>query len=67
MTQADDESRQVPSPCISVCTINQATAYCKGCYRTSEEIAAWPFLNNSQKRTLINTLQQRKKSDRINT
>lgn len=31
----------VPTPCIGVCQIDEATGLCKGCARTSEEVAAW--------------------------
>ncbi|MBS7808277.1 DUF1289 domain-containing protein [Variovorax sp. PCZ-1] len=30
-----------PSPCISVCQMDKTTGWCKGCYRTIEEIIAW--------------------------
>lgn len=31
----------IPSPCISVCRMDAATGWCKGCYRTIDEIIAW--------------------------
>ena len=31
---------QRTSPCIDVCAMN-ADGYCRGCYRTIEEIARW--------------------------
>ena len=31
----------VESPCINVCSMNGATGYCNGCYRTIEEIQSW--------------------------
>jgi predicted Fe-S protein YdhL (DUF1289 family) len=34
---ADD----VPSPCINVCRMDDATGLCAGCYRTLDEIACW--------------------------
>jgi hypothetical protein len=36
----------VPSPCISVCTIDQHTGLCAGCLRTLDEIAAWSILDD---------------------
>ncbi|MBK8909587.1 MAG: DUF1289 domain-containing protein [Rhodospirillales bacterium] len=29
------------SPCIGVCEIDGETGFCRGCYRTVDEIAAW--------------------------
>ena len=29
------------SPCISVCVLDAATGYCRGCARTLEEISNW--------------------------
>ena len=35
------EELVVESPCINVCSMNGATGYCNGCYRTIEEIQGW--------------------------
>ena len=34
-------ARPIPSPCINVCRIDQATKRCEGCRRTLDEIARW--------------------------
>jgi uncharacterized protein len=44
---------EVQSPCISVCTMNDATGLCLGCYRTLEEIEKWWDLDNVQKQELV--------------
>jgi uncharacterized protein len=31
----------LPSPCISVCQMDAATGWCRGCYRTMDEIVRW--------------------------
>ena len=31
----------VPSPCISVCQMDQDSGLCQGCWRSLDEIAAW--------------------------
>jgi predicted Fe-S protein YdhL (DUF1289 family) len=31
----------LPSPCISICTMNSQTGLCDGCLRTIDEIAQW--------------------------
>ncbi|MFO1316008.1 MAG: DUF1289 domain-containing protein [Burkholderiales bacterium] len=40
----------VPSPCISVCAIDEATGLCAGCLRTLDEIAAWSVLDDGERR-----------------
>jgi len=42
----------VPSPCISVCAIDEATGLCAGCQRTLDEIAAWSVLDDGQRRAV---------------
>jgi len=49
----------VPSPCTSVCRIDDATGLCRGCKRTLAEIADWPMLSNAQRRALLEQLRQR--------
>jgi predicted Fe-S protein YdhL (DUF1289 family) len=31
----------VPSPCVDICVIDDATGWCEGCGRTLDEIARW--------------------------
>ena len=31
----------VPSPCISICRMQDSTGWCEGCFRTLDEIVAW--------------------------
>ena len=49
----------VPSPCISVCTMNADTELCNGCYRTLDEIAAWSRMGDDEKRALWRVLVER--------
>lgn len=42
----------VPSPCISVCRMDEATGWCEGCMRTLDEIAAWSLLDDAEKRAV---------------
>lgn len=39
----------VPSPCVSICELNERDGSCKGCYRTLQEIAAWGALSDADK------------------
>ena len=31
----------LPSPCVSVCTMDPESGLCRGCFRTLDEIANW--------------------------
>jgi uncharacterized protein len=53
----------VASPCTSVCTIDQASGLCAGCFRTLDEIAGWIRLSDEQKRAVLSALPARR--DRV--
>jgi predicted Fe-S protein YdhL (DUF1289 family) len=49
----------VPSPCIGVCALDDATNMCIGCGRTLAEVAAWSRLTNAQRREVVARLPDR--------
>ena len=52
-------SKNVPSPCISVCRVDADSGWCDGCLRTLEEIAAWGGLDNAARLDVWRTLNER--------
>jgi len=50
----------VPSPCINICRMDAATAWCEGCLRTIDEIAAWSQLSEDDKRAVWAQLSARR-------
>ena len=50
----------VPSPCVSVCRMDEATGWCEGCMRTLDEIAAWSLLDDAEKRAVWTELGARR-------
>jgi len=48
------------SPCIAVCVLDPASGYCRGCFRTMSEIAAWPSLAPGEKRRVLEAVATRK-------
>ena len=48
------------SPCVSVCILEPATGYCRGCWRTIGEIAGWLDMSDEGKRAVLAALPQRK-------
>lgn len=49
----------VPSPCTSVCRVDEPTGYCEGCLRTLDEIIDWGTLPDPQRRVIWARLAQR--------
>ena len=52
----------VPSPCTSVCRIDDATGLCAGCLRTLDEIAAWSVLDDAQRRAVWDAIVARREA-----
>jgi predicted Fe-S protein YdhL (DUF1289 family) len=49
----------VPSPCISLCQMDQATGLCQGCLRTIDEIVAWGSAGDDYKRAVWSEIRRR--------
>ena len=52
-------AENVPSPCISVCRMNQESLLCEGCYRTLDEIRLWSAADDAAKRVVWAQIEQR--------
>ena len=50
----------VPSPCISVCRMDDASGLCSGCLRTLDEIAGWSTFDEPAKRAVWRRLAARR-------
>jgi predicted Fe-S protein YdhL (DUF1289 family) len=49
----------VPSPCISLCDMDQQTGLCRGCLRTIDEIIAWGSASDELKRAVWVEIRRR--------
>lgn len=58
-TLARSAQHPVPSPCISVCRMDQASGLCQGCFRTLDEIVAWGRASEHDKRVVWRLIAQR--------
>ena len=56
---AFDPRHVVPSPCVSVCRIDDASQECQGCHRTMDEIIDWGRLGEDDKRRVWRALCRR--------
>lgn len=43
----------VASPCIGVCSMDDLSGLCLGCYRTIEEIQNWWDMDDASKQAII--------------
>ena len=51
--------KEVQSPCIGVCSMDDSTGLCLGCYRNMDEIQGWWDLDDTQKQAVIATASER--------
>ena len=49
-----------PSPCISVCQIDEATGWCLGCRRSIDEILDWIIMSPEERQRLLDALELRR-------
>lgn len=49
----------LPSPCMSVCQMDEASGWCQGCLRTIDEIRAWGAADEAYKRHLWSVIEAR--------
>ena len=49
----------VPSPCISVCRLDESHNRCVGCHRTLAEIGAWSRLSDAERLQVWAAIEQR--------
>lgn len=50
----------IQSPCINICEIDSSTGYCKGCWRSLDEIARWTVLDEEQQQQIVDQLKTRR-------
>ena len=60
MNEAVPMASPVPSPCTSVCRMDERAGWCEGCLRTLDEIVAWGTMADDAKRNVWLRLQERR-------
>ena len=50
----------IPSPCVSLCKMNQDTELCEGCWRTLDEIMLWGTASDAAKREIWHKIALRR-------
>ena len=56
---AQSIDHRVPSPCISVCRMDDRSGLCLGCFRTLDEIVQWGSSGDADKRVVWQRITQR--------
>lgn len=54
--------KEIESPCIGVCTIDETTGFCQGCFRTLEEIQGWWNMDNTNKQKVVDEAKAREEA-----
>lgn len=54
--------KEIESPCIGVCTIDETTGFCQGCFRTLEEIQGWWDMDNASKQNVVEQAKAREEA-----
>lgn len=57
-----NDAGNAPSPCISICKMNDKTGLCEGCHRTIAEIAGWGGASESEKRAIWVEIRRRQEA-----
>ncbi|MCX7188767.1 MAG: hypothetical protein RLZZ541_1220 [Pseudomonadota bacterium] len=56
---SENTQNEIQSPCIGVCTVDDSTGMCLGCYRTIDEIKGWWDMNPKDQKNLLIALEER--------
>lgn len=52
----------IPSPCMAICVLDEATGYCEGCMRTLDEISVWGRASNAERLEILQLLKERRRA-----
>lgn len=50
----------LPSPCINICQMDDASGLCRGCFRTLEEITVWSRSDDRARAAILAAVAQRR-------
>jgi uncharacterized protein len=56
----------VASPCVGVCELDLETDWCKGCWRSRDEVAVWASADDSLKHEILARARRRRDDDKLN-
>ncbi|MBP7565847.1 MAG: DUF1289 domain-containing protein [Burkholderiaceae bacterium] len=53
------DAQDLPSPCVSVCRMDEALGLCAGCLRSLDEIAGWSRADDALRRVIWQRVAER--------
>ena len=53
------------SPCIKVCVMDDKNRYCRGCFRTLDEISWWGTMEEDEQAAVLAQLPSRREASEI--
>lgn len=53
------DAQDLPSPCVSVCRMDEALGLCAGCLRSIDEIAGWSRTDDARRRAIWQRVAER--------
>lgn len=56
------ELPEIVSPCISVCKIDPESGWCRGCFRSRDEIAIWSAADRNERLAILACLRERRRA-----
>ena len=59
MVNTIDPTKPVPSPCVSICALDDDDI-CTGCYRSGMEIIRWGRMSDEEKRQVYANIEARR-------
>ncbi|MDI9408362.1 MAG: DUF1289 domain-containing protein [Candidatus Pacebacteria bacterium] len=51
---------EIPSPCVGICQMDEASGLCTGCYRTAAEIKNWRPSDTGARLAVYEKIQARR-------
>ncbi|MCC1494914.1 DUF1289 domain-containing protein [Cognatishimia sp. F0-27] len=51
---------EIESPCVKICVVHPDARLCTGCLRSIDEITRWSKMSREERRSIIDTLPDRK-------
>jgi uncharacterized protein len=54
-------TQNIPSPCISICKMDNQAGWCQGCFRTLDEIMRWSCASDAEKQVVWQAIENRLK------
>ena len=52
----------IESPCLSICVMEEDAEYCRGCFRTLDEISEWSWYSDAERKRIMAELPARKQT-----